>query len=140
VTDATVRLAHLVLLAVWGGLLSAEFIVEALATDVAVERVVARLHFLMDILIELPILLGVLTTGIVLAVRAWPLTPLHWIKLSCALTAMGFNAYCAVLVVARHRTTDDARRAALTRSIRLTGLGLPFGVAAFYLGMVYFFR
>jgi hypothetical protein len=43
-------------------------------------------------------LFAVLITGTILAVRAWPLTPLHFIKIATSLVAVGSALICTLWV------------------------------------------
>ena len=134
--------AHLVLLSLWGGFVLAEGVVELAARDDASRRAAARLHYWMDVLVELPLLAGVLATGGLLAARSWPLTRLHWIKVAAGLAAVAMNLFCVAHVVARQRRAGDP--AALRRHGRFVklaaGLGLPFALVAATLGFAYFRR
>jgi hypothetical protein len=55
---------------------------------------------------ELPILFAVLVTGTILAVRAWPLTSLHLIKIAASLVAVGANLICTMWVFQRRQIED----------------------------------
>jgi hypothetical protein len=129
------HLAHLILVSAWGGLVLAEVVVEAVADA----RAAALTHYFIDLFGELPLLAGVLATGGVLVWRAWPLTPLHWLKVAAGLVAIAANLVCAVLVIARRRAVDDpAALARWGRRVWWTGAGVPFGVVAAYVGLRYF--
>ena len=54
-----------------------EVLFEFAASDAESLRAAARFHYNVDKFGELPILVAVLVTGTILAVRAWPLTPLR---------------------------------------------------------------
>ena len=99
---------------------------------------VARAHYFIDLWAELPLLLAVLATGTILSMRAWPLTPLHWIKIGCALVAVALNLSCVVLVIARHRSSSEEMIARYSGHIRWVGAGIPFAVAAAWIGLAYF--
>jgi len=133
------HIAHLLVLGLWGGLVLAETVVELSARDDEGIRVAARIHYWIDVSIELPLLAGVLLTGAVLTARAWPLSHVHVAKIALALFAIGCNLYCAVHVLLRHRRADavDALRHHNTR-VRWSFLGLPAGLGALTIGFVYF--
>ncbi len=134
------HLTHLILLAVWAGVVLAEGVLE-LGASVETAREVARLHYRIDMLVEAPLLAGILVTGGCLVWRAWPLSGLLWVKVVCGLVAVLLNVYCVVHVVLRHRRSGD--RAALQdhrRRVLLSGLGVPPALVAAYLGLVYFAR
>jgi hypothetical protein len=133
------HLAHLVVICAWGGLVMGEVLLELSARDSSAQAHAARVHFWIDLVIELPLLISVLVTGTILTVRAWPLTPLHLVKLAFASAAIAFNLACVVLVVIRHRLRADERVVArYSRLVRLAGLGIPFAAAAGVIGIGYF--
>lgn len=140
-TRTPLHAAHLFALGLWGGLVTAELIIEASARTPEEHRAAARLHHRLDLLVEVPLLAVVVATGAVLAARA-PMTPLLAAKLGCALAAIAANVVCVVLVVARRRAADagdDARVLRLAGAIRWTGAGVPFGLAALAIGAAKFF-
>jgi hypothetical protein len=130
---------HLVLVSLWAGLALAETVLEIGANDDDARRTAAKLHYRLDLGLELPLLVGVLLTGGLLTARSWPLTSLLSIKVGAGLAAVSANLACVVAVVLRRRRIDDREALLLwTRRIRLTGLGVPFFLAAGVLGLVYF--
>jgi len=76
-------------LCVWLGVVVTEALFEFSGSDAESLRAAARFHYTVDKYGELPILLGVVVTGLILTVRAWPLTSLHWIKIAASLVAVG---------------------------------------------------
>ena len=126
---------HLVLVSFWGGVVLAEFVIERAAT---IENA-AKLHYWIDVLIEIPLLFGVAATGAVLAIRTWPPSPLLLVKMVSAVIAIGANLYCAAIVVARYRSIDRPEEMFRHhRRIQLTGLAVPFGLVALVIGLRYF--
>ena len=77
-----------------------------------------------------------LTGGLLLA-RHWPAPPLLLLKAAFGVVPIAANLYCFSLVIDRAKTTDEHRALALTRRIRLTGIGIPFAIAAFVIGIAY---
>ncbi len=134
------RVAHLVVLSSWAGVVLAEVVVELAARDPASRRQTAILHYWIDLLFELPILAGVLVTGAWLTVRQWPLTPLHWVKIAAGLGAVAANLACVLLVVLRKRRLDDdealLRHGARVRRSAL--VGVPLAAVAAYVGFAYY--
>jgi hypothetical protein len=132
--------AHLAALGVWAGVVAAEAVIELTPRTDADGRHAATLHYWIDLVIEVPVLLAVLATGAVLVARAWPLSALHYIKVGAGLAAVGANAWCVAHVVVRRRRLGDA--GALHRHarwVRTTAtVGLPFAALALYLGLSYF--
>jgi hypothetical protein len=83
------------------------------------------------------ILFAVLVTGTILAVRAWPLTPLHFIKITASLVAVGSNLICTLWVFQRRRIEDVKALLRLRRRIwSLAAVGVVFATPALYLGLV----
>lgn len=127
---------HVILVCIWLGLVLAETVIEFSVRKDDDLRKAAQLHYRIDCLLEVPVVLSVLATGIALMVPFWPLSRLLWIKIGCGLVAIAVNLYCAVLVALRYRRRDDAKELQrLSRDILRTWLGVPFGLAAFYLGL-----
>jgi hypothetical protein len=128
---------HLILLSLWAGIVMAELVVELVGWQ-GHEAGAAAMHYWIDLLLELPVLGAILTTGALLAWRAWPLSRLHWLKIGAGLVAIGANLYCVILVVRRRRQTDTAAIRAYRRPIQLSLAGVPFALMAAYLGLRYF--
>ncbi len=136
---SALELTHLLLIGLWGGVVAAETVVEFAVRTEEEQRFSATLHYWIDLLIELPVLCGVLLTGGLLAARVWPPTPLLLFKMGCGLVAVGVNVYCVGLVVARHRrAADPAELARLNRRVKGAWVGVPVGVAAFVIGIGWF--
>lgn len=133
------HVAHLIVLGMWLGVVITEALFEFAASDADSLRAAARFHYKVDKYGELPILLAVLATGTVLAVRAWPLTPLHFIKIAASLVAVGSNLICTLWVFQRRRLTDvDVLLGFRRRIWSLAAVGVVFATPALYIGLVYF--
>lgn len=132
--------AHLVFLGLWGGAVLVELVIELHARGMASrEPVAAELHFWIDLLIELPLLLAVLVTGFALTARQPAFSGLLLAKIALGLTAILANLICVGVVIQRRREVrrgaGESRVAVLSRRVRLTAApGLPAGLAALYLG------
>jgi hypothetical protein len=126
-------------LGMWLGVVITEALFEFAASDAESLRVAARFHYKVDKFGELPILLGVLVTGTILAVRTWPLTPLHFIKIAASLIAVGSNLVCTLWVFQRRQIDDVNVLMGFRRRIwSLAAVGVVFAIPALYLGLVYF--
>lgn len=135
------HVAHLMVLGMWLGVVLTEALFEFSGSDAESLRAAARFHYTVDKFGELPILLAVLVTGTMLAMRAWPLTPLHYFKISASLIAVASNLICAVWVVQRRRIEDVDVLLGFRRRIWGTAaVGVVFGTLALYLGLVHFRR
>jgi hypothetical protein len=135
-----ISIIHGVVLCLWGGVVAAESVLELYPyrrRDLHQHSI--RFHFWIDLLVELPLIIGVLTTGAVLVARAGPLTGTHIIKIICAAAAVSANLACVALVLKRKRLLDEgAADTDLWRSTRRIVLcavvGLPFAAAAAGMG------
>jgi hypothetical protein len=132
-------LAHLLTLGLWGGIVLAEAVIEIVGQrDRTRAGTVALLHYHIDLWAEGPVLFAIILTGTVLAFQT-PLSPLHWVKIACALFAVLVNVWCIGVVVRRHRRFDalspDARARATSHVFLAVKLGLPAALAALYLGL-----
>ncbi len=123
----------------WAGLIAAEFIMEAVCREGAMARAAAVVHFWFDLCLEIPLMVCVLVTGGVLFSRTWPPSTLHWVKLALAVFAIACNVYCVGVVVRRRGRLEDPGELARGRlRVFASGVGVPFGLAALYLGLRYF--
>ncbi len=133
------HVAHLGALGIWLGVVITEVLFEFAGSDADSLRAAARFHYNVDKFGELPILFAVLVTGTILAVRAWPLTPLHFIKIAASLIALGCAFVCTLWVFARKRIEDVDVLLGLRRRIwTLAAVAAVFATPALYLGLVYF--
>jgi hypothetical protein len=133
------HLAHMIVLGMWLGMVITEVLFEFAASDADSLRAAARFHYNVDKFGELPILFGVLATGIILAVRAWPLTPLHFVKIAASLVAVGASLLCVLWVFKRRGIQDVNALLGFRRRIwSLAAVAAIFATPALYLGLVYF--
>lgn len=127
---------HLFLVALWGGVVLAELVLEALAWARRLElRPVAEAHYFIDLFVEIPLLVAVVTTGVVLALKHPALSPWHWVKFAMAAAALLDNVVCVVWVRRRHHAATDSERDHWHNRIRMTFAGIPLGIAAATLGL-----
>ena len=135
------HLAHLVALGMWLGVVIAEVLFEFAGSDADSLRAAARFHYNVDRFGELPVLFAVLITGTILAVRARPLTPLHFIKIAASLVAVGAALICTRLVFQRRHIEDVNALLGFRRRIwTLAAIAAVFATPALYIGLVYFRR
>ena len=133
------HLAHVIVLGMWLGVVITEVLFEFAGSDADSLRAAARFHYTVDKYGELPILIAVLVTGTILTVRAWPLTPLHVIKVAASLVAVGSALVCVLWVFERRRIEDVNVLLGFRRRIwTLAAVAAVFAVPALYLGLVYF--
>ena len=134
-----VEMAHLILLSLWGGVVLTEAVIELYPyKNRALHGSSVTLHYYIDILVEAPLLLGVLITGIVLVFQV-NLVPLHYLLIACGLIAVGMNFTCIVLVIKRRAMQEQGQSETIlwqyTRYIITTAaLGIPTALIAAYVG------
>jgi hypothetical protein len=134
-----VHVAHLIALGMWLGVVITEVLFEFAGSDSQSLRAAARFHYNVDKYGELPILVAVLVTGTMLTVRAWPLTPLHVIKIATSLVAVDAALICVLWVFQRRRIEDVNVLLGFRRRIwTLATVAAIFATPALYLGLVYF--
>ena len=134
-----VHLAHLIVLGMWAGVVITEVLFEFTASDPDSLRAAARFHYNVDKFGEVPVLAAVVITGAILTARAWPLTPLHLVKIAASLIAVGANIICTRWVFQRRRIADANVLLRWRRRIwTLAAVGVVFATPALYLGLMYF--
>jgi hypothetical protein len=102
-------MAHLVVLALWGGVVATEAVVEILPfRRPELHPAAIRFHTWIDLLVELPLVLAVAGTGAVLALTVEPLTTTHVVKIGFAGAAVAVNLFCIAVVLRRGRRLDGS--------------------------------
>ena len=98
---------HLVVLSLWGGVVATEAVIELYPfRHLEMHPASIRLHYWIDLLVEAPLVLAVVVTGVVLLWRIDPITPLHLVKVGFAAAAIAVNVFCIAVVVRRGRRFD----------------------------------
>lgn len=106
-------MVHLVMLSLWGGVVATEAVIEVYPfRERDLHAAAIRFHYWIDILVELPLVLAVSATGVLLAMTIDSVTTLHVVKIVCGGAAVAINLFCIVVVVRRgrklERHPDDA--------------------------------
>ncbi len=97
-------LAHLIMLSTWGGIVATEAVLEIYAfRKRELEGAASRFHYWIDLLVELPVVVAVLGTGITVACLVDHITRLHVVKIGFAGAAVGVNLFCIAVVLRRDR-------------------------------------
>jgi len=132
--------AHSLILGMWGGLVAAEAVIEVLGTRrPELREAVTAVHFWLDLLVEIPILAGVVISGALLLLTVNGLTLLLGVKIVAGLAAVASNAICIVRVVRRYRSLPLDEKAYLERTngvMRTFYLGFPLATAATVIGFL----
>ena len=135
-----VSIIHLLFLGLWGGVVATESVLELYPyRRKTLHSHSIRYHFWIDLLVELPLILGVVATGLTLTALAWPITITHLVKIICASSAITANLVCIVFVLRRKSSLEQgASENELWQSTRrivlCAAFGLPFAACAAGLG------
>lgn len=133
--------AHLMLLCLWAGIVLAEGVIELLPLRRPIYRNAAvSMHLWIDVLIEFPVIVGVLLTGVLL-LKGHPWDVRLVLKVGAGCAAILANLACMGIVIRRAwvqwRRRGPRRVLCLTRAIILSAaIGLPFAVASAILGFL----
>ncbi len=130
-----VHAAHLAVLGAWAVVVVVEGALVRGARTLERKRRVAVIHYWIDLLIEIPLLVAVLVTGAWLTSLVWPPSARMSVKIACGLTAVAVNAYCAGhVILRRRRVTDERALLHHGRRVLLSALGVPPALVAAYIG------
>lgn len=131
---------HLVVLALWGGVVATEAVIELLPFRRSeLHGATIRFHYWIDLLVELPLVTAVVISGVVLLTMVDPLTPLHILKIGMGGAAVAVNLFCIVVVVRRgrrmQREADDGPLWRASRTVLACfAVGLLFASGAALVG------
>jgi len=133
------HLIHLVMLALWGGVVATEMVIEVLPfRHPDLHPAAIRFHFWIDLLVELPLVIAVAVTGSTLLFLVDEITVQHVVKIAFGCAAIAVNLFCIVVVVRRGCRLDTAEEPVLWRASRIVLVcfvaGLAFATVAATLG------
>ena len=111
---------HLMMLSLWGGVVATEVVIEVYPfRKRELHAATIRFHYWIDLLVELPLVLAVIATGVGLWVLTDPVTTLHLVKIGFGAAAVAVNLFCIVVVVKRgRRLAASAEEEGLWRASR----------------------
>jgi len=124
----TVSVVHLCLVAAFLGLYACEVVVEASHQRDELHPIAIRIHYLLDVFVEIPLISGILVSGVVLALLVEEITTAHVWLISCGTVA----AFACVIsfwkfVRSRKRLTEKEP----IDHEKLVGIRNRFGVFSF---------
>lgn len=125
---------HVAVLSAWLGVVLAEVVLELLPLRrPELRRATSVFHFYIDLFVELPVLMAVVATGVLLLGRH-PIDTLVVVKVAGGALAVLANLTCVGVVIARHLGPPEAieRRSRLV--IATAAVGAPGAAVALYLG------
>jgi len=137
------QLVHVFALGVWMGCVTIEAILEALAhRDPALGAAVARMHFWIDMLVEVPTFTLVALSGAVM-LRLELLHGAYALMVIVGSVAIAVNLWCVLPVVRRKSAADSNDAAGLDvqsrRIYRAFAVGVPLGLMALLAGLLHRF-
>jgi hypothetical protein len=101
------KMAHLVFLCLWGGVVATESVMEILPLwKKEMLKPVAIFHYYIDLFVELPIIMMVALTGLVTLLQM-EVGMLHVVKISAGCAAIIANLFCIWKVVERYRMLNQ---------------------------------
>ena len=125
-----VAMGHLMVLSMWGGVVATEAVVELLPfRRRELHPAAIRFHFWIDLLVELPMVVAVIGTGIALSILIPTVTSLHVVKIVLGGAAVLVNLFCIAVVVRRGRGLgSDVDGRSLWRDSRIVLLCFAIGL------------
>jgi hypothetical protein len=100
-------MAHLVALALWGGVVATEAVIELYPFRRREGHAATiRLHYWIDLLVEAPLVLAVAATGVALLASVDDVTPRHLVKVAFGAAAIAVNLVCIAVVIRRGRSLE----------------------------------
>ncbi|NRB40163.1 MAG: hypothetical protein HRU20_17145 [Pseudomonadales bacterium] len=135
---------HLLALGIWIGVVAAEFVIEfdGMKDDDSLIKA-SKLHYLTDIWIEIPALLTVLITGLLMIDEHHLEGPFLY-KIVFSLLAIMFNLVCVYAVFLRRKyalISNITKMAASDLPMKLGGAGfIPSFVCAIGMGLYFVFQ
>jgi hypothetical protein len=106
-----VAAVHLAFISAFIGMYMAETVIELYPyfnrDDMALHHSAIRLHYWIDILVEIPVMLVVIASGITMAFLVEKITVLHVIKISAVVLFLLIAGMCPLNVIKRHRMMKE---------------------------------
>jgi hypothetical protein len=138
-TNTIVPIVHLMCLCLWGGVVATEAVIEILPfRRRELHPATIRMHYWIDLLVELPLVIAVCATGVTLLFLIEEFTTLHLVKVSFGAAAVAVNLFCIAVVLRRARQADPRTEPRLWRASRMVlacfVVGLACGIVAAILG------
>jgi hypothetical protein len=138
---AILPLLHLVALSMWGGVVATEAVIEIYPFKrLELHPATIRMHYWIDLLVELPLVVAVLASGSALLWAVEDITRLHLVKVGFGSAAVLVNLSCIAVVVRRARRLKDGPESRLWRASRFILLCFAVGLGCAAVAAVLGFR
>ena len=127
---------HFIFLGFWGGLVIVEMILElSLRKSLAQKHMMAQLHYRIDLYAEIPTLLGVLFSGLMLLDFEKMAVPLYATKVTLGLCPIIINGLCLIPVILRKKASDREDSEAMDKNTKLVFLAFFTGFTSAMLAL-----
>jgi hypothetical protein len=103
-----VSMIHLCLIAAFLGLFACEAVVEGSNAKDELHPTAIRMHYLLDIFVEIPLMIGIFVTGVILAFQVEAVTTAHAWLIACGTIAVFSCVFCFLGFVRTRRRLLDA--------------------------------
>jgi len=131
------KFIHLFFIGVWLGLYLVETVIEIVGHKTKNHILVAKMHYYVDIFIEIPVFMTVLVTGLLLF-DTNKFSGLYAIKIICGLIAVSANIVCFAFVAIRNqaaRSNDLERVRKISPYVWIWWAALPIALVPLAIGM-----
>ncbi len=135
-----VVIIHICAIAFWFGVVGAETVIERSRTETKEHGFsVARNHYYIDMFLEIPAALVVMTTGLILLSTAHLESPLFMVKIAAGMFAVCINLFCVIPVTKRKKAADQKELSGVIANSRtidkVSAYGIPAAVIALAIGI-----
>jgi hypothetical protein len=133
---------HLCLVAAFLSMYACEAVVEGSHARDELHPTAIRIHFLIDVFLEIPLMIGIFATGVVLSFQVAEITTLHAWLIACGTIVVFSCIFCFFRFVRTRRRLldaepiDHARLVAIRNQFGIVTLGIltPALIAALVIG------
>ena len=123
--------AHLFFLGIWAGCVAVEMVIEFYGRkEIGKQHQTAQLHYLIDLCVEIPVLIMVLASGMMLFDASKLTVPYYKLKIIMGFIPIGINALCVIPVALRKKAADRSDEPVMKRNTKWIFAAFYSGFAA----------